>query len=155
MRFWKSFGYALQGLWFCLCHERNMRVHTVIAAYVFGASVFFTWSAGEYAVLCLTVGFVLAMEAVNTALEQTADTICKTRSPAVKIVKDAAAGAVLVAAMTSVAVAVFLFWEPEGFVRLYAFFAGAPWRLAGLAVSAAISGWYIVRGPGRRQTGRN
>ena len=47
---------------------------------------------------------VLALELLNTALEAAADVITKERNRYIKIMKDAAAGAVLIAAMASVAV---------------------------------------------------
>ena len=34
MGFIKSFGYAARGVWYCIRHERNFRIHLGIAAYV-------------------------------------------------------------------------------------------------------------------------
>ena len=53
----------------------------------------------------LTVAFVLAAEIVNTALEGLADHLHPEQHPAIKAVKDCAAGAVLVASVAALGVA--------------------------------------------------
>ena len=53
MRFLKSFRYAFRGIVYCINTERNMRIHTVIALYVFVFSFFFHLTRVEYAVLFL------------------------------------------------------------------------------------------------------
>ena len=57
----------------------------------------------EWAILAVCVGMVLAAECLNTALERLSDRVAPERHPLVGQAKDAAAAAVLVAAMVSVA----------------------------------------------------
>jgi diacylglycerol kinase (ATP) len=53
----------------------------------------------------LTIGFVLAGEIFNTAIEVLADHLHPEQHPAIRAVKDCAAGAVLVASIAALAVA--------------------------------------------------
>jgi diacylglycerol kinase len=58
----------------------------------------------ELAVLVLTIGLVLVLEALNTALEALVDLVSPGYHPLAKVAKDVAAAAVLLAAITAVAV---------------------------------------------------
>ena len=51
MGFIKSFGYAARGVWYCIRHERNFRIHLGIAAYVLAFAPYFSLSRAEWAVL--------------------------------------------------------------------------------------------------------
>jgi len=61
-----------------------------------------------WALVMLASGAVIAAELFNTALEVLTDHLHPETHPNIRIVKDCAAGAVLVAAMTAIAVAVSL-----------------------------------------------
>ena len=63
--------------------------------------------------ICLTIGLVLALELLNTAIESVVDlTVKQSYHELAKIAKDCAAGAVLVSAMTAVFVAGSLLLPP-------------------------------------------
>ena len=83
-----SFSYAFQGVFACLERERNMRIHTVIALYVFVFSLFFELSNTQYAVLFLTFALVMAAEMVNTAIERVSDSVTEESNEKIKIAKD-------------------------------------------------------------------
>lgn len=53
---------------------------------------------------------VMALELVNTAIEYLCDTITKDIHPAIKIIKDVSAGAVLLAAAGSVVTGIIIFF---------------------------------------------
>lgn len=99
MNFLRGFQAAFRGIIRCINHERNMRIHTVAALYVFVFSFFFEFSITGYAVLFTVFGLIMALEIVNTGLEALADQISPGYSPVVKVVKDIAAGAVLIMAI--------------------------------------------------------
>jgi diacylglycerol kinase (ATP) len=145
--FLKSFRFAFRGIVFCINKERNMRIHTVIALYVFVFSSFFHLSFTGYAVLFLTFAAVLMGEMLNTAVEYLSNAVSPAYNSAVRTVKDIAAGAVLVGAFFAVCVAVCLFREPEGFVRIGDFFRVRPGMVVLLAAVTAASAIYIALGP--------
>ena len=147
MRFLKSFRYAFRGIVYCINNERNMRVHTVAAFYVFVFSFFFDLTRTQYAVLFLTFALVLTAELFNTVAEELSDLNAASFNPVVRIVKDMASGAVLVGALFSVAVGICLFWKPAAFVRIFHYFAERPPLLALLLASLAAAVCYAALGP--------
>ena len=66
-------------------------------------------SPPEMALIVLTVGTVLVVEAVNTCLETMCDLVSPTYHPLVKKCKDVSAAAVLISALAAVGVAALLF----------------------------------------------
>ncbi len=124
-----------------------MRIHTAAALYVFAFSLFFEISRVEYAILFLTFALVMAAELFNTVAEELSDMIAASYHPVVRIVKDLAAGGVLIGALFAVAVGVCLFWRPEVFEGILRFFTQAPWRAVLLAISLVATGVYIQLGP--------
>ena len=148
MSFLRGFQAAFRGFVRCINTERNMRIHTVVALYVFVFSFFFELSAAGYATLFLIFGIIMALEIVNTGLEALADQISPGYNPVVKVVKDIAAGSVLIMAIFAVAVAIVLFWQPMGFVRMYEYFCiDLPMMWLPLVVVSALCLWYIAKGP--------
>ena len=147
MRLLNSFRYAFRGIIYCINNERNMRIHTVAALYVFAFSFFFHLSSAEYGVLLLTFAIVMMGELFNTAAEDLSDITVTGFSPVIRGVKDMASGAVLVGAFFAVGVAVCLFRSPESFVAIRDYFVQRPAMLAALAATGVLSTVYVVLGP--------
>jgi undecaprenol kinase/diacylglycerol kinase (ATP) len=101
MKLIKSFGYALAGIKSCFQSEPNFRIHTVLAIIVLLFSILFKISTTEWIAICFCIAFVIAMEMLNTAIENLCDIVHIEMHPGIKKVKDIAAGAVLVAAFFS------------------------------------------------------
>ncbi len=147
MRFFKSFKYAFRGIVYCINNERNMRIHTAAALYVFAFSHFFEITRTGYAVLLLTFALVMAAELFNTVAEEITDMIAASYHPVARIIKDLAAGGVLVCALFAVGVGICLFWQPESFLRILRFFMDRPWRIAVFLASLIAAGLYVIQGP--------
>ena len=103
IKFFKSFKYALRGILYTIINERNMRVHLVVATYVLIFASFFSLSPQSLGILVLTISAVIALEMVNTAIERVCNIYTTSYHPMIKVAKDVAAGAVLVAAIGVVA----------------------------------------------------
>ncbi len=129
-----------------------MRIHIVAALYVLMLARFFAFTRTEYTILLLTIGGVISAEAVNTAVENLADRISEKRDPHIKIAKDAAAGAVLILAVFSVLIALFLFGNIEGFISMYNFYGSHPLNLVGLVLITIIAIIFIVTAPRKDKT---
>lgn len=105
----KSFQYAFQGIRTLLISQPNAQIH-VVAIIVVGIGAFILeCSATEWAILSLTVGGVVAAEAFNTALEFLTDLVSPDYHDLAKKTKDVAAAGVLIAAITAIFVAIFIF----------------------------------------------
>jgi len=97
----------------CLCRtQRNTRIHLTIAAGVIALGVWLGLPFTQWAVLALTIGFVLVSEMLNTVAETLVDLISPTYHPLAKILKDVTAGAVLLTAIISVAVGLLVLGPP-------------------------------------------
>jgi undecaprenol kinase len=103
--FLRRLTFALAGLAMAFRGEHSFKTQIAASAAVIAVLLWqqpppFWWAIGA-----LTVGFVLAAELVNTALEALADHLHPEQHPAIRAVKDYAAGAVLVASIAALAVA--------------------------------------------------
>lgn len=110
-----AFRDALRGVGFMLRHEPNMRFHLAATAGVVAAAAAFRLPAFQWAAVVFAITLVLLAEILNTAVEAMLDLVQPDRHPLVGVVKDLAAGAVLVAATgaTVIAAIVFVpeFWD--------------------------------------------
>lgn len=105
----KSFVHASHGIKRTLLTERNFWIHILAAAVVFSLAALCKVSAVEWILLILVVSLVLVLELVNTAIEFLLDLLKPRLNHHVLLVKDATAGAVLVAAVAALAVGAIIF----------------------------------------------
>lgn len=112
LAFFKGFQWAFSGLFYALQTQRNLQVHLVATLLASGLSFWLGLSRLEWILLLLTFALVWMAEMVNTALEATLDHLAPEIHPQVKIAKDVAAGAVLVAALFAVLIGILL-WGPR------------------------------------------
>ena len=98
---------------------------------------------------------MISAELVNTAIERTVDLCCPQRNPLAKLAKDAAAGAVLVNAIASVGVGLFLFWKPQVLRRLMQEIFSSPTRTIVLLIAVVCAGCFVLFFTDRGTTGKN
>ena len=63
----------------------------------------------EFIIVIITIGLVLALELVNTSIENVVNMITKEYSPEAKVAKDIAAASVLIAAFIAIIVGAIIF----------------------------------------------
>lgn len=107
--FWKSFGYALQGIFWGLKYNQNLRFHFFAAIIVIMLSIIFRINPFEMGVLGVMILVVICTEMMNTVIEEMVDLIVQEHRQQAKIAKDVAAGMVLVSAMGSIIVGILVF----------------------------------------------
>ena len=154
----KSFGYAFQGIFRTIRTERNMRIHLVVSAYMYGYLLiydFFDVSRTGFAVLFLANAIVMMAEIINTAVENVVDLVEQKKNVYCKVAKDAAAGAVLVGALFSVAVGIALLAQPKAFRAMFAYYRDNPVWIAVLAVSLVLSFIFIFKFGAARKKGND
>jgi diacylglycerol kinase len=108
-KLFKSFGYAINGLFFALKEQQNLRIHLLAIAVVTVAGIFLELSAIEWSVIALTIGIVVVTEIMNTAIEILVDMVSPQYNEKAGKTKDIAAGGVLLATIIAVVVAVYIF----------------------------------------------
>jgi diacylglycerol kinase (ATP) len=104
-----SFNYAFEGIIHVLRTQRNLRIHFVMAIAVIAAAAALGVDRIELISLLLAIAFVLVAEMVNSAIEGAIDVSTTSFDPNAKLAKDIAAGAVLIATVTALAVGYLVF----------------------------------------------
>ena len=107
--FWRGFYFAWQGLVHVFRYERNARVHLVFAVFAFIVGLILHVTDTQLAAIFFAVILVFLAEIFNTAIEKTLDLIDTKPNHQIMIIKDMAAGAVLVAAIAAVMIGVVIF----------------------------------------------
>lgn len=105
----QSFKFALNGLRILLCEERNAWIHFFIAFCVLAAGFILKISKFEWIIILLCIGFVFALELLNTAIENISDFVSKDYHLLIKKTKDLSAGAVLIGAITAAIIGLIIF----------------------------------------------
>jgi len=105
----KSFEYAFRGLWHLLKEEHNYRIHIVVMIAVVAAGFIFRIEEWEWIAVIICIGLVLALEAINSALENFLDFVSPEKHEKVMKIKDLAAGAVLVFSIAAAIVGIKIF----------------------------------------------
>jgi diacylglycerol kinase len=98
--------YAWRGLRHGLLAEASLRLQALALAGVVAVLLWLRPGAVWWALALLAASTVVAAELLNTAIEQLADALHPAESHAIRVVKDCAAAAVLIAVLGALAVAV-------------------------------------------------
>jgi undecaprenol kinase len=104
-------GFALRGLAHALRSENSLKIQVVVLVLVLLALIRLRPSPGWWALVGLASAGVIAAELLNTAIEELADHLHPELHPRIRLVKDCAAAAVLVAVLGALGVALALAWE--------------------------------------------
>ena len=104
-----GFSFAWNGLKELIKSERNFKIHLLVAMLTIFAGFYFDLLLMEWAILILVIGLVLITEMINSAIEKMIDYLKPEIHPSAKIIKDIAAGAVLLSAIISVIIGLILF----------------------------------------------
>ena len=108
-----SFLYAGKGLKYAFSTQRNFRVHVVFTLVALALGFLLELNKSDLAIMTLTATSVLLVELLNTAIESVVDlAIGKRFHPLAQIAKDCSAGAVLVASISSLLIAILLLFPP-------------------------------------------
>lgn len=144
-----SFVYAFNGIFRTIRNERNLRIHITCMVYMISILLFTDWftiSRADWAILVLCCGTVIGGEIVNTAIENAVNLAGEEYTEYGKISKDAAAGAVLISAITAVIVGVIIMFQPEAFRAMFEYFVSNPLMFALLVISIIPATLFIFFG---------
>ncbi len=106
-----SFKYAFCGISYVLKTSRNFKIQLIFAVISLIIGFLLQINLSHYMILVATIMSVLILEVLNTSIESIVDLVVKKefRSLA-KIAKDTSAGAVLLASINSVIIALYIFF---------------------------------------------
>ena len=101
---------AWNGIIWSFHTQPNFKIHITCATIAILLGVFLHISHVEMAIIILTIVFGIGVEMVNTAIEAMTDLITTEWRTEAKIAKDVAAGMMLLTAIGTVIVALFIFY---------------------------------------------
>lgn len=103
----ESFAHALRGIRHAINTERNFKIHIACAVAAAIICILLPVDTIHSFMVMYAIFFVLCTELINTAVEAMIDLYCgKQISPLAKVAKDCCAGAVLLASIQAIFVAV-------------------------------------------------
>jgi diacylglycerol kinase (ATP) len=105
----KSFSFAGRGIWRFFRTEHNAWIHLAATIAVLILAFLFKLTTIEAICIVFCIAFVWVTEMINTAIEKAMDYITSERHEQIRNIKDMAAGAVLVASITSIVVGAIIF----------------------------------------------
>ena len=95
-------GYAIKGAWLLLKNEPSIQVQFALAIIMCFLGFFFGITKTEWLFQILAIGLIMTAEGLNTAVEAMADFVHPDFHSKIGHIKDVAAGAVFIAAITAV-----------------------------------------------------
>lgn len=104
-----TFINAVDGIRYALKSEPNMRIHLLATVMVIIMGFVFDISETEWLIVIGCIVLVISMELINTTIEQLCNLVTTSFNPLIKIIKDIAAGAVLVAAAGAALMGIIIF----------------------------------------------
>jgi diacylglycerol kinase len=112
-KFLRSIGYACNGISTTFKSERNFRIHLFLMLLTIAIGIYINLSVVEWTIITFAIGLVLSAELFNTALEKLGDEIALGKqSLLIKNVKDIAAGAVFISAITALVIGILILFVP-------------------------------------------
>lgn len=107
--FFRSLMFAILGVKQFFSRDRNGKIQTVIGitAIILGFTV--SLSSFQWLLVLFCIGLVISLEMINSAIEKYCDLVTTDFHPGIKIIKDVAAGAVLVASLMSLVIGLIIF----------------------------------------------
>lgn len=104
-----SFKHAIDGIGWVMRTQPNYRVHLVLSTLSVVGGFIYRIHHFEWLIIVLLITGGLAIETINSALEQTLDCVSTTNREDIKIAKDAAAAAMLLFAVGAFVLACMIF----------------------------------------------
>lgn len=108
---WQRAQFALQGIVYAFKTEKSFKIQLLAALL---SIVYFAWldvTLIWWAVLCLFLGFILAAELFNSALELLCDHLNPEYHSNIGHIKDMAAGGILILSIAAISLAVLATWQ--------------------------------------------
>lgn len=106
----KSISYAFRGAWILITTEASIKVQLFIGVIMTFLGFYFELTKTEWILQCLTIGVIIAIEGVNTAIEEMADFIHPEKHAKIGLIKDMSAGAVFLFAIIAIIIGIMIYF---------------------------------------------
>jgi diacylglycerol kinase (ATP) len=105
----KSIGFAFKGAYHLITREDSVKVQFVIGIIMTIAGFYFELSSTEWMIQILVISLIMAIEGINTAIEEIADFIHPEFHNKIGLIKDIGAGAVFIFAIAALIVGLIIY----------------------------------------------
>jgi len=102
--FVKSFLVAARGIFYLFVYHRNMRLIFILGILAFISGIYLKLKGIELVALCITITLVFMAEIFNTAIEMMMNVFTEKYNVKIKLIKDIAAGIVVLTCLNAIAV---------------------------------------------------
>ena len=109
--FMNSLTLAGKGIIYLFLYHRNMRLIFISGILVFLSGIYLKLKGIELVALCITITLVFMAEIFNTAIELMMDALTEEYHVKIKLIKDIAAGVVLLACLNALGVGYVLLFK--------------------------------------------
>ena len=103
----KKFKPAFNGLKLCVL-DHSIRLQLIIACVVIGGCLIVGLTIYQWVMVISAIAFVIVSEVINTCIEKLCDLIDANYNESIKTIKDLGAGAVLIASIYAVIIALII-----------------------------------------------
>lgn len=104
-----STKYSIDGLVYAYRNERSLWLHAGLSLIAICLGIIFQITLFQWSMILISLGVVLSIELLNTAIEAVVDLVTIEINPLAKIAKDCGSAATFVASVISVIIAGFIF----------------------------------------------
>ncbi len=104
-----SFKFAFRGIYTLIKTQHNAWIHLLATMVVVFLGFYAGLSFGDWSLIVIAIVIVWLAEALNTAVELLADKVSSEHHPLIGKAKDVAAAAVLISAIGSILIGIFVF----------------------------------------------
>ncbi|MDW8798626.1 diacylglycerol kinase family protein [Staphylococcus pseudoxylosus] len=105
----KRFSYAFHGMLVLIRKDHKFSLHLLLALIVIIAGFTFKINETEWLFIIISIGLVLAFEAINTAVEYVVDLVTSDYHVLAKKAKDVAAFSVVLASLIALVIGLIIF----------------------------------------------
>jgi undecaprenol kinase/diacylglycerol kinase (ATP) len=107
--FFRSAGFAFEGIRQFVSCNRNAKIQIVMAILAITLGFTVSLSFSQWMLVLFCIGLVISLEMINSAIEKYCDLVTTDFHRGIKIIKDVAAGAVLVASFISLVIGLMIY----------------------------------------------
>lgn len=108
-KFIYSVQFAMVGIRQFFARDRNGKIQSVCAMIAITLGLVLSITPSQWIFVLLCIGLVISLEMVNSAIEKYCDMVTTDFHPGIKVIKDVAAGAVLIASIFSLVIGLIIF----------------------------------------------
>ena len=144
-KFSASLRHAFDGVIYTAKLERNFRFDITAALYVIWFSAAYGLSRTEWALITAVIGIMLVVETINTAVEQAVDATVHGFEIHAKHAKDAAAGASLIFAAASAAIALLIFLDIDRLLAAFMKIINSPVYITAFVLISLFTLWLFFK----------